>query len=307
MAADVVAAKPIDEQTADSSSTETSGGRREAFATVKQRFSVDENAIKGMSSQFVDLAKSLDSVNKQLDAIISKGPSAMDVLGGIAGASGGGAGGTPIVSSQTSNKAGTTGTTGAALSSGIWAKYKKNLAAARADTMAANAARAASSPTPGPIGAAVGGGMKRFGKWMATAPGGFGSMTAPAAQLGINAMNWTRNRYQSASDYMLTSDRTGMLLRQMYGGTQLQYQRRYRESMTNALIGNEGIEQMLNLQLTTGLGRTRQQQESMLSGVEGIRVASGFGYSTEQATQMISAMAQPGSSNMMTMMLGMGM
>lgn len=303
-----MAAKPIDEQTADSSSTETSGGRREAFATVKQRFSVDENAIKGMSTQFDGLAKSLDSVNKQLDAIISKGPSAMNALGGIAGASGGGgAGGAPLVSSQTSNQAGTTGATGAAMSSGIWDKYKNMLSAGRSDAMAANAARSAAIPSPGAIGGAIGGGMKSFGKWMTTGSGGFGSMTAPAAQLGMNALNWTRNRYQGASDYMLTSDRTGMLMRQMYGGTQLQYQRRYREPMTNALIGNEGIEQMLNLQLTTGLGRTRQQQQSMLSGVEGIRVASGFGYDTGQATQMISAMAQPGSSNMMTMMLGMGL
>jgi hypothetical protein len=302
-----VAAKPIDEQTADSSSTETSGGRREAFATVKQRFSVDENAIKGMSTQFDGLAKSLDSVNKQLDAIISKGPSAMNALGGIAGASGGGAGGSPLVSSQTSNKAGTTGATGAAMSSGIWDKYKDMLAGGRSDAMAANAARSAAIPSPGAIGGAIGGGMKSFGKWMTTGSGGFGSMTAPAAQLGMNALNWTRNRYQGASDYMLTSDRTGMLMRQMYGGTQLQYQRRYRQPMTDALIGNEGIEQMLNLQLTTGLGRTRQQQQSMLSGVEGIRVASGFGYDTGQATQMISAMAQPGSSNMMTMMLGMGL
>ena len=120
-------------------------------------------------------------------------------------------------------------------------------------------------------------------------------------------MNWTRNRYQGASDYMLTSDRNGMLLRQMYGVTQLQYQRRYRETLTDSLIGNEGIEQILNLQLTTGLGRTREQQQRMVSGIEGIRVASGFGYDTGQATQMISALAQPGSSNMMTMLLGMGL
>jgi len=73
------------------------------------------------------------------------------------------------------------------------------------------------------------------------------------------------------------------------------------------LIGNEGVEQILNLQLTTGLGRTLEQHLRMARGVEGIRVASGFGYDTGQATQMISALAQPGSSNMMTMLLGMGL
>ena len=297
----------IEKQTAESSSlTETGEGRREAFATVKQRFTVDENAIKGMSTQFDNLAKSLDSVNKQLDSIIAKGKTGMDALGGIAGASGGGAGGSPIVGSQIKTKAGTTGTTGAALSSGIWGKFKGMFSSGTAAPAAAPAAPAAGG---GGFGGYMGKMGRGFGKWMVTGAGGLGGGSAqmPVVQATLGAMNWTRNRYQGASDYMLTSDRTGMLMRQMYGGTQLQYQRRYRQPMTDALIGNEGIEQMLNLQLTTGLGRTRQQQQSMLSGVEGIRVASGFGYSTEQATQMISAMAQPGSSNMMTMMLGMGM
>ena len=298
-------AKSIEDQTADSSLTETADGRREAFAAVKQRFTVDENAIKAMSSQFDNLAKSLGTVNSQLDAIISKGKTGMDALGGIAGASGSGAGGSPIVSSQQQSKGGTTGATGAAMSSGIWDKMK-TIFTSPSDTSIADTKQqyrdlggAIRDATPG---GSFGGGMKSFGKWMAT-----GGRAAPAVQIAMAGMDWTRNRYQGAADYMLTSDRTGMLMRQMYGGTQLQYQRRYREPMTNALIGNEGIEQMLNLQLTTGLGRTREQQQSMLSGVEGIRVASGFGYDTGQATQMISAMAQPGSSNMMTMMLGMGL
>ena len=300
-----MAAKSIKKQTAESPSlTETDEGRREHFATIKQRFTVDEGAIKAMSSQFDGLAKALGSVNEQLDAIISKGKTGMDALGGIAGASGSGAGGAPIAGSQVKTKAGTTGTTGAALSSGIWDKMKQRTAEVRKPMT-----EAWGGGGKGAVGGYMGKMGRGFGKWMVTGAGGLGGGSAqmPVVQATLGAMNWTRNRYQGASDYMLTSDRTGMLMRQMYGGTQLQYQRRYRQPMTNALIGNEGIEQMLNLQLTTGLGRTREQQQSMLSGVEGIRVASGFGYSTEQATQMISAMAQPGSSNMMTMMLGMGM
>ena len=74
-------AKSIEDQTADSSLTETADGRREAFAAVKQRFTVDENAIKAMSSQFDNLAKSLGTVNSQLDAIISAG---MAIAGAIA-------------------------------------------------------------------------------------------------------------------------------------------------------------------------------------------------------------------------------
>ena len=91
-------------------------------------------------------------------------------------------------------------------------------------------------------------------------------------------------------------------MRQMYGGTVLDYQSRWRQPLTGGLIGRKGVEDMMHLQTTMGINPT-----SMLKGVEGIRVASGFGYSTEQATQMIGALAQPGSSNLMTMMLGMGL
>ena len=58
---------------------------------------------------------------------------------------------------------------------------------------------------------------------------------------------------------------------------------------------------MILLQTTMGINPT-----SMLRDVEAIRVASGFGYATDDATRMITAMAQPGSSNLMTMMMGKG-
>jgi hypothetical protein len=90
-------------------------------------------------------------------------------------------------------------------------------------------------------------------------------------------------------------------MRQMYGGTQLDYQSRWRQPLTSGLIGREGVEQMMKLQTTMGINPT-----SMLKDVEAIRVASGFGYTTEDATKMITAMAQPGSSNLMTMMMGKG-
>jgi len=303
-----VPVEPIGES-AEESQIESGRKGREAFATIKQRFSVDENAIKGMSTQFDAFGKSLDFVNKKLDDLITKGRSAMDALGGLSGAAGSGGGGAPIVSSQTHTRAGTGGSTGASLTSPSWDNMQKSFAGFKAetqsfkDTWKKRRDRLADQRAD-PDHAGFGG---KYGNWMFTRTSVRDPLSSPAAQVAMAGINWTRNRVQGSSDYMLTSDRTGMLMRQMYGGTQLQYQRRYREPMTNALIGNEGIEQMLNLQLTTGLGASREQQQRMLSGVEGIRVASGFGYSTGQATQMISALAQPGSSNMMTMMLGMGL
>lgn len=294
---------PIGEP-AEESQIESGGKGREHFATYKQRFSVDENAIKGMSTQFDNLSKSLKSVNDQLDAIISKGKTGMDALGGIAGASGGGAGGAPLVSSQHKTNAGLTGSTGASLSSSMFSKLKQVIGAGK--EAAPDIEKVGGDDDGG--GRSIMGGMKSFGKWMTTGTRPRDPfLSTPAMQVAMAGMNWTRNRYQGASNYNLTSDRTGMLLRQMYGGSQLDYQSRQRQPLTDYLLGNEGIERMLALQLTTGLGRTPEQQARMARGVEGIRVASGFGYDTGQATQMINALAQPGSSNMMTMMLGMGL
>jgi len=122
-----------------------------------------------------------------------------------------------------------------------------------------------------------------------------------AKRAGQAAWGYAGNRIGEEGGYSLTADRTGLLMRQMYGGTQLDYQSRWRQPLTGGLIGSGGVEQMLKLQTTMGINPT-----SMLKDVEAIRVASGFGYTTEDATKMITALAQPGSSNLMTMMMGKG-
>ncbi len=144
-------------------------------------------------------------------------------------------------------------------------------------------------------------GLSRAG-FSPTMAGG-AAFAANAAYEGTKAAwNYGGRRLEEEAGYGLTADRTGLLMRQMYGGTVLDYQSRWRQPLTGGLIGRKGVEDMMHLQTTMGINPT-----SMLKGVEGIRVASGFGYSTEQATQMIGALAQPGSSNLMTMMLGMGL
>ena len=134
---------------------------------------------------------------------------------------------------------------------------------------------------------------------------GAASLAAGAVATGARALEagwgYAGNRIKEQSGYMLTADRTGLLMRQMYGGTQLDYQSRWRQPLTSGLIGAEGVEQMMKLQTTMGINPT-----SMLRDVEAIRVASGFGYTTADATKMITALAQPGSSNLMTMMMGKG-
>ena len=144
-------------------------------------------------------------------------------------------------------------------------------------------------------------GLSRAG-FSPTMAGGAAFLGAAAVRGTQAAWNYGGKRIEEEAGYALTADRTGLLMRQMYGGTVLDYQSRWRQPLTGGLIGRKGVEDMMHLQTTMGINPT-----SMLKGVEGIRVASGFGYSTEQATQMISALAQPGSANMMTMMLGMGL
>ncbi len=133
------------------------------------------------------------------------------------------------------------------------------------------------------------------------AAGAVGTAVHYGIEGGKAAWGYAGERVAANAGYSLTADRTGLLMRQMYGGTQLDYQSRWRQPLTSGLIGREGVEQMMKLQTTMGINPT-----SMLKDVEAIRVASGFGYTTEDATKMITAMAQPGSSNLMTMMMGKG-
>tara|TARA_B110001454_G_scaffold164445_1_gene154031 strand:+ start:2325 stop:4124 length:1800 start_codon:yes stop_codon:yes gene_type:complete len=121
------------------------------------------------------------------------------------------------------------------------------------------------------------------------------------SEIGKAAWSYAGGRVDANAGYSLTADRTGMLMRQMYGGTQLDYQSRWRKPLAGGLLGQGGVEQMLKLQTTLGINPT-----SMLKDVEAVRVASGFGYTTEDATKMITQLASPGSSNLMTMMMGKG-
>jgi hypothetical protein len=260
--------------------TDSEDQTMKAFATFKGRFKTDIQAIKKMDSSFGSLAKSLREVNAELSKMIDRGRDAQISLQGVAQSSGGPAPNAPVQGTGGSTKAGGIGGTNAPLTSGTWGKFTNMLAGAAGQTGEKN-----------PFGGR-------------SAWGAAGQAVGQLARAGIG---WAGARAEGAAPYMLTADRTGMLYRQMYGGTQLEYQNKYRAPLTGPrsdplLLGNGGVEAMLGLQATTGLNATQMAQ-----GVQGIRVASGFGYSTGQANQMISALAAPGSSNLMTIMTGMGL
>ena len=234
------------------------------FAMQKDRVKVDDTSIAKLSKLFKDFTRQLDETDKRMGKLVN---TARDLKQ-------------------------------------IWDSTQPP------DTGTGTGGRTAAGGVESPGNFLKQGAMYGAARMVGVSAFGVGGMAASAAGLAwsgtkkIAQAGWAYSgrRLEEEAPYTLTADRTGLLMRQMYGGTQLDYQSRWRQPLTKGLIGSEGIETMMRLQTTMGINPA-----SMLSGVEGIRVASGFGYSTEDATKMISAMAQPGSSNLMTLMLGQGL
>jgi hypothetical protein len=255
---------PNDDDDQSNQESNASEQSRKALGGVKQRakFGADESGIKGLITSLKTLEGQLKSVKTKFTELVK---ASKDLHGTWKDLEGTGVGG---------GMGGTSGRTAAGGVSGngnYLGKAGKAYGAAR-----------------------LGGKGLGVGLAAGAAVAGF--------QVGRAAWDYAGGRIEANTPYSLTADRTGLMMRQMYGGTQLDYQSRWRQPLMGGLIGRGGVEEMLKLQTTMGINPA-----SMLSGVEGMRVASGFGYSTEDATKMISAMAQPGSSNLMTLMLGQGL
>jgi hypothetical protein len=235
------------------------------FAMHKDRVKVDDTSIVKLSKLFKDFTRQLDETDKRMGKLVN---TARDLK--------------QIWDSTKAPDTGGTGTGGRTAAGGVESpgNFLKQGAMYGAARM-------------------LGGAAYGVGGMAASAAGHVWSGTKKVASAG---WDYSGRRLEEEAPYTLTADRTGLLMRQMHGGTQLDYQSRWRQPLTKGLIGSQGIETMMRLQTTMGINPT-----SMLQGVEGMRVASGFGYSTEDATKMISAMAQPGSSNLMTLMLGQGL
>ena len=115
----------------------------------------------------------------------------------------------------------------------------------------------------------------------------------------INAMD---ARAARGASYSLGADRMNMMYQQMSGLSQNQTYKTYREPLQKYKLGMGGINELLNLQATTGLNAQRQA-----GSVEAMRAASGFQYSTADIAAQTRALGSAQSSNQMFMMLGTGM
>jgi hypothetical protein len=94
------------------------------------------------------------------------------------------------------------------------------------------------------------------------------------------------------------------MYQQMYGASNAEIRNGVRKPLAShyMLGGSDAINQMMNLQATTGLSATKQA-----SSVEAMRAITGFSLSTEGATKMIAGMSSPDVANRMFMMGGGGM
>lgn len=158
-----------------------------------------------------------------------------------------------------------------------------------------------------------GGGAAAMGARGAMAAAGGGGMAAAAggpivagvalaldrAKAGIRLMD---KRIDENANYSLSADRMSVLYQQMTGMSQTQVQDRLRQPLTNYRLGMGGINTMLGLQARTGLNAAKQAPS-----VEALRTISGFSLSTNDAANMVSALASPESVNRMFMMTGQSM
>lgn len=146
-----------------------------------------------------------------------------------------------------------------------------------------------------PAGAGGGGGG---GRTPSVGGGKAGAYLDMAGQL----MGALDSRIARGAEYSLSADRMNMLYQQMYGGTQNETYHRFRAPLQGYKLGMGGINELLQLQATTGLNAQRQA-----GSIEAMRAATGYAYSTSQIAGMTAALATPEASNQMFMMLGTGM
>lgn len=111
------------------------------------------------------------------------------------------------------------------------------------------------------------------------------------------------NRIDRGYNYSLSADKMNVMYQQMSGMSQVAVQNQYRSPLTNyRLGGGDAINQMLQLQASTGLSAANQA-----SSMEALRAVSGYGLSVGDTTSMARALASPQVANRMYMTMGFSM
>ena len=109
-------------------------------------------------------------------------------------------------------------------------------------------------------------------------------------------------RIDRNSQYSLSASRLDMLLQQTTGQSRAGVYTNMRSPLQQYKLGAGGINSVLQLQASKGINAGMQAQSA-----EALRVATGYGYTTDQINTMTQALASPESANRMFMMMGGGL
>jgi len=148
-----------------------------------------------------------------------------------------------------------------------------------------------SSSLPG-----VAGQVKAFGGGTTMAVG------AGIAQMLTAGIQMAEQRGERGRAHALSADRMSLVYQQMYGLSQQGVVNQYRTPMVQYRLGAGGINALMDMQVTSGIGALQQA-----SSVEAFRAMTGYSVSAGQMSSMISQMASPEVVNRMFMMGGTGL
>ena len=141
------------------------------------------------------------------------------------------------------------------------------------------------------------GGVPMFGgAGRAGTPMAIAGTAANAVNIGFQAIDQRADR---GYGYSLSADRMSLVYQQMYGMTQNEVSAEYRTPMAQFKLGAGGINALMGMQVSTGIGALDQA-----SSVEALRAITGYSVSAGQMASMISQMASPEVVNRMFMMTG---
>lgn len=247
-------------------------GRAVGQVKVNSRASIDPTAFKELNKEFKELQSHVSSFKKDLPALIkgtkewarelNNAAKGMKGISGVGGA-GGGSGYMPNAGSLS----GATGSGNVASNQQI-------------------------------VNVIQGGG----GGGGAAAPTAKGMAGDLAKQLITAIGQSVDNRISRGASYSLSADRMNMLYQQMYGTSQNQTYKQFRQPLQGQRLGMGGINEVLGLQASTGLNAQAQAQS-----IAAMRASSGYAYSTSDLANMTRQMASPEATNMMFMTMGTGM
>ena len=273
-----------------------------SMADVRSKFSVDTSQMEKLVKGFSSIKSDIKWMHDNLDKTIAKVNKLANALGTVSTANT-----SPSTSTSTASAVSNAVVKSQSMVSGEGAAPASTAAMGVSPSAAGGFFKNFRGSIPTSTSAAGGGGAisSLFGKVGAMSGNPLGGMGFGLGKQAIGMLGMPIGMIDKRTDAgyapALAADRMGMLYQQTQGITNNQYAKQFRAPLAGGLLGAGGINTLLGLQAQTGL-----QSKVMMPGVEALRVASGFSYTTQDITKMISTLASPVVNNRMTMTMGTG-